>query len=92
MCVESECVRAGQVTQLDRDTVLIALEGQYAIPYLLIKYFKCFYCIFYLTISFVSFTVGMVKIVDLQGVPSMELASEMEFGFPIETLGKRKQN
>ncbi|KAM9500539.1 mitogen-activated protein kinase kinase kinase kinase 2 isoform 1-T1 [Clarias gariepinus] len=52
---ESECVRAGQVTQLDRDTVLIALKG-------------------------------MVKIVDLQGVPSMELASEMEFGFPIETL------
>ncbi|MCJ8731690.1 hypothetical protein PDJAM_G00202370 [Pangasius djambal] len=52
---DSECVRAGQVTQLDRDTVLIALEKT-------------------------------VKIVNLQGVPSMDLASEMDFGFPIETL------
>ncbi|KAF7706245.1 mitogen-activated protein kinase kinase kinase kinase 2 [Silurus meridionalis] len=50
-----ELVRAGQVTQLDRDTVLIALEKT-------------------------------VKIVNLQGVPSMDLASEMEFDFPIETL------
>uniref|UniRef100_A0AAR2J1H3 non-specific serine/threonine protein kinase n=1 Tax=Pygocentrus nattereri TaxID=42514 RepID=A0AAR2J1H3_PYGNA len=51
----SECVRAVQVTQLDRDTVLIALEKT-------------------------------VKIVNLQGVPSKELASELDFDFPIETL------
>uniref|UniRef100_A0AAR2LMJ2 Mitogen-activated protein kinase kinase kinase kinase n=1 Tax=Pygocentrus nattereri TaxID=42514 RepID=A0AAR2LMJ2_PYGNA len=44
-----------QVTQLDRDTVLIALEKT-------------------------------VKIVNLQGVPSKELASELDFDFPIETL------
>ncbi|KAL7880080.1 hypothetical protein SRHO_G00023340 [Serrasalmus rhombeus] len=52
---DSECVRAVQVTQLDRDTVLIALEKT-------------------------------VKIVNLQGVPSKELASELDFEFPIETL------
>uniref|UniRef100_A0AAR2LUF3 non-specific serine/threonine protein kinase n=1 Tax=Pygocentrus nattereri TaxID=42514 RepID=A0AAR2LUF3_PYGNA len=52
---DSECVRAVQVTQLDRDTVLIALEKT-------------------------------VKIVNLQGVPSKELASELDFDFPIETL------
>uniref|UniRef100_A0A8C2K0E0 Mitogen-activated protein kinase kinase kinase kinase 2-like n=1 Tax=Cyprinus carpio TaxID=7962 RepID=A0A8C2K0E0_CYPCA len=46
---------AVQVTQLDRDTVLIALEKS-------------------------------VKIVNMQGVPSKELASELEFDFPIETL------
>ncbi|XP_066536820.1 mitogen-activated protein kinase kinase kinase kinase 2 [Hoplias malabaricus] len=51
----SEGVRAVQVTQLDRDTVLIALEKS-------------------------------VKIVNLQGVPSKELASELDFDFPIETL------
>uniref|UniRef100_A0A4W4GFM1 Non-specific serine/threonine protein kinase n=1 Tax=Electrophorus electricus TaxID=8005 RepID=A0A4W4GFM1_ELEEL len=44
-----------QVTQLDRDTVLIALEKT-------------------------------VKIVDLQGVPSKDLAAELDFDFPIETL------
>ncbi|XP_062305273.1 mitogen-activated protein kinase kinase kinase kinase 2 isoform X1 [Osmerus eperlanus] len=48
-------VGAVQVTQLDRDTVLIALEKT-------------------------------VKIVNLQGLPSKELASEMFFDFPIETL------
>uniref|UniRef100_A0A671MMM0 non-specific serine/threonine protein kinase n=1 Tax=Sinocyclocheilus anshuiensis TaxID=1608454 RepID=A0A671MMM0_9TELE len=48
-------VRAVQVTQLDRDTVLIALEKT-------------------------------VKIVNMQGVPSKELASKLEFDFPIETL------
>uniref|UniRef100_A0A673J790 non-specific serine/threonine protein kinase n=1 Tax=Sinocyclocheilus rhinocerous TaxID=307959 RepID=A0A673J790_9TELE len=47
--------KAVQVTQLDRDTVLIALEKT-------------------------------VKIVDMQGVPSKELASKLEFDFPIETL------
>uniref|UniRef100_A0A671N2B6 Mitogen-activated protein kinase kinase kinase kinase 2-like n=1 Tax=Sinocyclocheilus anshuiensis TaxID=1608454 RepID=A0A671N2B6_9TELE len=47
--------KAVQVTQLDRDTVLIALEKT-------------------------------VKIVNMQGVPSKELASELEFDFPIETL------
>uniref|UniRef100_A0A8B9KRY0 Mitogen-activated protein kinase kinase kinase kinase 2 n=1 Tax=Astyanax mexicanus TaxID=7994 RepID=A0A8B9KRY0_ASTMX len=46
---------AVQVTQLDRDTVLIALEKT-------------------------------VQIVNLQGVPSKELASELDFGFPVETL------
>uniref|UniRef100_A0A8C2K1R1 non-specific serine/threonine protein kinase n=1 Tax=Cyprinus carpio TaxID=7962 RepID=A0A8C2K1R1_CYPCA len=50
-----ETIRAVQVTQLDRDTVLIALEKS-------------------------------VKIVNMQGVPSKELASELEFDFPIETL------
>uniref|UniRef100_A0A671MHM2 non-specific serine/threonine protein kinase n=1 Tax=Sinocyclocheilus anshuiensis TaxID=1608454 RepID=A0A671MHM2_9TELE len=50
-----ETVRAVQVTQLDRDTVLIALEKT-------------------------------VKIVNMQGVPSKELASKLEFDFPIETL------
>uniref|UniRef100_A0A8C1SLF6 non-specific serine/threonine protein kinase n=1 Tax=Cyprinus carpio TaxID=7962 RepID=A0A8C1SLF6_CYPCA len=50
-----ETVRAVQVTQLDRDTVLIALEKT-------------------------------VKIVNMQGVPSEELASILEFDFPIETL------
>ncbi|XP_056155985.1 mitogen-activated protein kinase kinase kinase kinase 2 isoform X2 [Lampris incognitus] len=48
-------VGAVQVTQLDRDTVLIALEKT-------------------------------VKIVNLQGLPSRELTSEMVFDFPIETL------
>uniref|UniRef100_A0A8C1TPU2 Mitogen-activated protein kinase kinase kinase kinase n=1 Tax=Cyprinus carpio TaxID=7962 RepID=A0A8C1TPU2_CYPCA len=52
---DSETIRAVQVTQLDRDTVLIALEKS-------------------------------VKIVNMQGVPSKELASELEFDFPIETL------
>uniref|UniRef100_A0A671MES4 Mitogen-activated protein kinase kinase kinase kinase n=1 Tax=Sinocyclocheilus anshuiensis TaxID=1608454 RepID=A0A671MES4_9TELE len=52
---DSETVRAVQVTQLDRDTVLIALEKT-------------------------------VKIVNMQGVPSKELASKLEFDFPIETL------
>uniref|UniRef100_A0A671VZY6 non-specific serine/threonine protein kinase n=1 Tax=Sparus aurata TaxID=8175 RepID=A0A671VZY6_SPAAU len=47
--------RAAQVTQLDRDTVLIALEKT-------------------------------VKIVNLRGLPSKELASEMVFDFLIETL------
>ncbi|XP_073331052.1 mitogen-activated protein kinase kinase kinase kinase 2 isoform X1 [Pagrus major] len=48
-------LRAAQVTQLDRDTVLIALEKT-------------------------------VKIVNLRGLPSKELASEMVFDFTIETL------
>uniref|UniRef100_A0A8C1GM61 non-specific serine/threonine protein kinase n=1 Tax=Cyprinus carpio TaxID=7962 RepID=A0A8C1GM61_CYPCA len=48
-------LKAVQVTQLDRDTVLIALEKT-------------------------------VKIVNMQGVPSEELASILEFDFPIETL------
>lgn len=52
---DSESIRAVQVTQLDRDTVLIALEKT-------------------------------VKIVNMQGVPSKELASQLEFDFPIETL------
>uniref|UniRef100_A0A672LDM6 non-specific serine/threonine protein kinase n=1 Tax=Sinocyclocheilus grahami TaxID=75366 RepID=A0A672LDM6_SINGR len=52
---DCETIRAVQVTQLDRDTVLIALEKT-------------------------------VKIVNMQGVPSKELASELEFDFPIETL------
>ncbi|KAM7365907.1 hypothetical protein PAMP_015387 [Pampus punctatissimus] len=53
---ESGALRAVQVTQLDRDTVLIALEQT-------------------------------VKVVNLQGLPSKELAAEMVFDFPIETLG-----
>ncbi|XP_039904795.1 mitogen-activated protein kinase kinase kinase kinase 2-like [Simochromis diagramma] len=44
-----------QVTQLDRDTVLITLERT-------------------------------VKIVNLQGLPSRQLAAEIVFDFPIETL------
>nr|CAD60817.1 mitogen-activated protein kinase kinase kinase kinase 2-like [Danio rerio] len=52
---DSESIRAVQVTQLDRDTVLIALEKT-------------------------------VKIVNMQGIPSKELASQLEFDFPIETL------
>uniref|UniRef100_A0A671VSW3 Mitogen-activated protein kinase kinase kinase kinase 2 n=1 Tax=Sparus aurata TaxID=8175 RepID=A0A671VSW3_SPAAU len=50
-----DSLRAAQVTQLDRDTVLIALEKT-------------------------------VKIVNLRGLPSKELASEMVFDFLIETL------
>ncbi|CAJ1086508.1 mitogen-activated protein kinase kinase kinase kinase 2 isoform X2 [Xyrichtys novacula] len=46
---------AAQVTQLDRDTVLIALEKT-------------------------------VKIVNLRGLPSKDLAAEMVFDFPVETL------
>ncbi|XP_032439244.1 mitogen-activated protein kinase kinase kinase kinase 2 isoform X3 [Xiphophorus hellerii] len=48
-------LRAVQVTQLDRDTVLITTEKT-------------------------------VKIVDLKGLPSKELAAEIVFDFPIETL------
>nr|XP_019955806.1 PREDICTED: mitogen-activated protein kinase kinase kinase kinase 2-like isoform X2 [Paralichthys olivaceus] len=48
-------LRAEQVTQLDRDTVLIAVEKT-------------------------------VRIVNLRGLPSKELAAEMVFDFPIETL------
>uniref|UniRef100_A0A8C9Y4M6 non-specific serine/threonine protein kinase n=1 Tax=Sander lucioperca TaxID=283035 RepID=A0A8C9Y4M6_SANLU len=50
-----DSLRAVQVTQMDRDTVLIALEKT-------------------------------VKIVNLRGLPSKELAAEMVFDFPIETL------
>ncbi|XP_030635899.1 mitogen-activated protein kinase kinase kinase kinase 2 [Chanos chanos] len=53
--LDSDPVGAVQVTQLDRDSVLIALEKS-------------------------------VKIVNLQGLPSKELASELDFDFPIETL------
>ncbi|XP_037117134.1 mitogen-activated protein kinase kinase kinase kinase 2 isoform X2 [Syngnathus acus] len=52
---ENGAVKAVQVTQLDRDSVLIAFEKS-------------------------------VKIVNLQGLPSKELAAEMVFDFPIETL------
>ncbi|XP_035463534.1 mitogen-activated protein kinase kinase kinase kinase 2 isoform X5 [Scophthalmus maximus] len=52
---ESGALRAVQVTQLDRDTVLIAVEKT-------------------------------VRIVNLGGLPTKELASEMVFDFPIETL------
>ncbi|XP_048036563.1 mitogen-activated protein kinase kinase kinase kinase 2-like [Megalobrama amblycephala] len=55
LSLDSETIKAVQVTQLDRDTVLIALEKT-------------------------------VKIVDMQGVPSKELVSELDFDFPIETL------
>uniref|UniRef100_A0A7N8XBD8 Mitogen-activated protein kinase kinase kinase kinase n=1 Tax=Mastacembelus armatus TaxID=205130 RepID=A0A7N8XBD8_9TELE len=52
---DSGGLRAVQVTQLDRDTVLIAEEKT-------------------------------VKIVNLRGLPSKELAAELVFDFPIETL------
>ncbi|XP_061619208.1 mitogen-activated protein kinase kinase kinase kinase 2 isoform X1 [Phyllopteryx taeniolatus] len=52
---ENGAVKAVQVTQLDRDTVLVAIEKT-------------------------------VKIVNLQGLPSKELAAEMVFDFPIDTL------
>ncbi|XP_077961889.1 mitogen-activated protein kinase kinase kinase kinase 2 isoform X8 [Gasterosteus aculeatus] len=52
---DSGALGAVQVTQMDRDTVLIALERT-------------------------------VKIVNLQGLPTKELAAEMLFDFPIETL------
>ncbi|XP_062240178.1 mitogen-activated protein kinase kinase kinase kinase 2 isoform X4 [Platichthys flesus] len=52
---DSGALRAEQVTQLDRDTVLIAVEKT-------------------------------VRIVNLRGLPSKELAAEMVFDFPIETL------
>ncbi|XP_039465190.1 mitogen-activated protein kinase kinase kinase kinase 2-like isoform X3 [Oreochromis aureus] len=52
---DSGALRAVQVTQLDRDTVLITLERT-------------------------------VKIVNLQGLPSRQLAAEIVFDFPIETL------
>ncbi|KAL4648211.1 mitogen-activated protein kinase kinase kinase kinase 2-like isoform X1 [Arapaima gigas] len=52
---DSVSLRAVQVMQLDRDSVLIALEKT-------------------------------VKIVDLQGRPSREFASELTFDFAIETL------
>ncbi|KAI2662896.1 Mitogen-activated protein kinase kinase kinase kinase 2 [Labeo rohita] len=58
---DSETIKAVQVTQLDRDTVLIALEKT-------------------------------VKIVNMQGVPSKELASELEFDFPIETLDNTRNH
>nr|XP_024655299.1 mitogen-activated protein kinase kinase kinase kinase 2-like [Maylandia zebra] len=52
---DSGALRVVQVTQLDRDTVLITLERT-------------------------------VKIVNLQGLPSRQLAAEIVFDFPIETL------
>ncbi|KAI1898543.1 hypothetical protein AGOR_G00073440 [Albula goreensis] len=52
---ESVPLKAVQVTQLDRDTVLIALEKS-------------------------------VKIVNMQGFPSKDFASELTFDFAIETL------
>uniref|UniRef100_A0A8C3B2Z9 Mitogen-activated protein kinase kinase kinase kinase n=1 Tax=Cyclopterus lumpus TaxID=8103 RepID=A0A8C3B2Z9_CYCLU len=52
---DSGALGAVQVTQMDRDTVLIALEQT-------------------------------VKIVNLRGLPSKELAAEMVFDFPIEAL------
>ncbi|KAM6909074.1 mitogen-activated protein kinase kinase kinase kinase 2 [Xenentodon cancila] len=48
-------LRATQVTQLDRDTVLIAVEKT-------------------------------VRIVNLRGLPSKQLAAEMLFDFPVQTL------
>lgn len=89
MHVDSECVKAVQVTQLDRDTVLIALESRFTIFYLQIKYLSCPNCILYFMISAMFLTIETVKIVNLQGVPSMDFASEMEFGFPVETLGEK---
>ncbi|KAL4631090.1 mitogen-activated protein kinase kinase kinase kinase 2-like isoform X1 [Arapaima gigas] len=52
---DSEPLWAVQVTQLDRDTILIALEAT-------------------------------VRVVNLQGLLHSDLASELDFGFPIETL------
>ncbi|XP_069015100.1 mitogen-activated protein kinase kinase kinase kinase 2 isoform X2 [Embiotoca jacksoni] len=52
---DSGALGAVQVTQMDRDTVLIAVEKT-------------------------------VNIVNLRGLPSKELAAEMVFNFPIETL------
>ncbi|XP_074518095.1 mitogen-activated protein kinase kinase kinase kinase 2 isoform X2 [Halichoeres trimaculatus] len=54
-CPDGGALNAAQVTQLDRDTVFIALEKT-------------------------------VKIVNLRGHPSKDLAAEMVFDFPIETL------
>ncbi|KAK2852073.1 hypothetical protein Q5P01_008349 [Channa striata] len=51
----SGALRTVQVTQLDRDTVLIAVEKA-------------------------------VKVVNLRGLPSKELAAEIVFDFPIDTL------
>ncbi|KAL2078986.1 hypothetical protein ACEWY4_024730 [Coilia grayii] len=52
---DSKPVEAVQVTQLDRDTILIALDKT-------------------------------VRIVNLQGCPTKELASLLDFSFPIQTL------
>ncbi|XP_061566026.1 mitogen-activated protein kinase kinase kinase kinase 2 [Cololabis saira] len=52
---DNGALRATQVTQLDRDTVLIAVEKS-------------------------------VRVVDLQGLPSKQLAAEMLFDFPVQTL------
>uniref|UniRef100_A0A3Q2EEH5 Mitogen-activated protein kinase kinase kinase kinase n=2 Tax=Cyprinodon variegatus TaxID=28743 RepID=A0A3Q2EEH5_CYPVA len=52
---DNGALNAVQITQLDRDTVLIAVEK-------------------------------MVKIVDLKGLPSREMAAEISFDFRIETL------
>ncbi|XP_038132117.1 mitogen-activated protein kinase kinase kinase kinase 2-like isoform X3 [Cyprinodon tularosa] len=52
---DNGALNAVQITQLDRDTVLIAVEK-------------------------------MVKIVDLKGLPSREMAAEIAFDFRIETL------
>ncbi|XP_077597598.1 mitogen-activated protein kinase kinase kinase kinase 2 [Stigmatopora nigra] len=52
---ENGALEAVQVTQLDRDTVLVALERS-------------------------------VRIVNLRGLPSKELADQMPFDFPVETL------
>lgn len=89
-CAESGALRAVQVTQLDRDTVLIALESKprpsQEILQICQPSFKLIDNILYVNLDFNS--TETVKVVNLQGLPSKELAAEMAFDFPIETLGK----
>ena len=80
-------VGAVQVTQLDRDTILIALKRE---SQNLIGPFEHACHLLYLSIYCICpclYFTETVKIVNLQGIPSKDLASEMIFDFPIETLG-----
>jgi len=71
------------VTQLDRDTVLIALESMYDLNVNTLLKHK----LIVLLIKYCCNFLETVKIVNMQGVPSKELVSNLDFDFSIETLG-----
>lgn len=85
--VDSGALKAAQVTQLDRDTVLVALERK-SLPLRRIQLSLWFTEDLYLYLG--ACRTETVKVVNLQGLPSKELAAELVFGFSIETLGKEK--
>lgn len=90
LCADSGALKAVQVTQLDRDTVLIALESKFLPSKHMIQILQSsstlIHNLLYLNVD--ARWTETVKVVNLRGLPSKELAPEMVFDFPIETLGR----